>query len=64
MILVDDPDVISAVRRLAAELGCSEEEAIGRAVAAELLQRGEALTRSDAEPLEAARPNLPGLDRL
>lgn len=41
MILVDDPNVLSAVRNLAAEMGCSEEEAIGRAVAAELRARAE-----------------------
>lgn len=58
MILVDDPDVISVVRRLAAELGCSEEEAIGRAVAAELLQRAEALAPAKAIALEAVSPGL------
>lgn len=63
MTLVDDPDVISVVRRLAAELGCSEEEAIGRAVAAEMLQRGKELTRSDVRSLEAAKPSLSGADR-
>jgi hypothetical protein len=58
MILVDDPDVISVVRQLAVELGCSEEEAIGRAVAAELLQRAEALGSAQAAALGAVSPGL------
>jgi hypothetical protein len=56
MILVDDPDVISVVRKLAAKLGCSEEEAIGHAVAAELLQRAEKLASPNLASLKAVNP--------
>lgn len=35
-MLVDDPAIIASVRLLAAQMRCTEEEAIGHAVAAEL----------------------------
>jgi hypothetical protein len=40
-VLIDDPVIIESVRKLAALLRCSEEEAIGRALTAELSQRNE-----------------------
>ena len=46
-VLVDDPDIIESVRKLAAQMQCPEEEAIGYAVALELRLRRERTLRPD-----------------
>lgn len=56
-VLVDDPAIIESVRRLAAQLGMSEEEAIGHAVTAELAIRKRAASSDGLkEPRKEPRP--------
>ncbi|WP_156639704.1 hypothetical protein [Bosea sp. PAMC 26642] len=46
-IFVDDPVILAMIARLAAMDGCTEEEAIGIAVSAELAARREAVSARD-----------------
>jgi hypothetical protein len=65
-VLVDDPAIIASVRLLAAQMRCTEEEAIGYAVAAELalLQMAEAsvIERRQGEHIAVAQIELHKID--